>query len=114
MFLQTGWSWTLSQKSLSLKFEKNNIKEPDKPTVWTILRFRETPTTSSINQLCGSDAQSFLTLCDPMDCSPPGSSVHGILQARVLEWVAISFSKEAPHARGQTHLSCIGKWVLYH
>ena len=44
----------------------------------------------------GSDievAQSCLTLCDPMDCSPPGSSVHGILQARVLEWVVISFSR---------------------
>ena len=38
-------------------------------------------------------AQSFLTLCDPMDCSPPGSSVHGILQARVQEWVAILFSR---------------------
>ena len=37
-------------------------------------------------------AQSCLTLCDPMDCSPPGSSVHGFLQARVLEWVAISSS----------------------
>ena len=36
--------------------------------------------------------QSCPTLCDPMDCSPPGSSVHGILQARILEWVAISFS----------------------
>ena len=36
--------------------------------------------------------QSCPTLCDPMDCSPPSSSVHGILQARVLEWVAISFS----------------------
>ena len=35
--------------------------------------------------------QSRLTLCDPVDCSPPGSSVHGILQARILEWVAISF-----------------------
>ena len=34
-----------------------------------------------------------MSLCDPMDCSPPGSSVHGILQARILEWVAISFSK---------------------
>ena len=33
--------------------------------------------------------QSCLTLCDPMDCSPPGSSVHGILQARILEWVAM-------------------------
>ena len=37
--------------------------------------------------------QSCLTLCDPMDCSPPGSSVHGILQARLLEWVAISSSR---------------------
>ena len=36
-----------------------------------------------------SDVQSCLTLCDPMDCSVPGSSVHGILQARILEWVAV-------------------------
>ena len=39
-------------------------------------------------------AQSCLTLCDPMDCSLLGSSVHGILQARILEWVAISFSSQ--------------------
>ena len=38
-------------------------------------------------------AQSYWTLCDPMDCSPPGSPVHGILQARILEWVAIHFSR---------------------
>ena len=37
--------------------------------------------------------QSHPTLCDPMDCSPPGSSIHGIFQARVLEWVAIPFSR---------------------
>ena len=37
-------------------------------------------------------AQSCLTLCDPLDCSPPGSSIHGIFKARVLEWVAITFS----------------------
>ena len=41
-------------------------------------------------------AQSYLALCDPMDCSPPGSSVHGILQARVLEWGAIAFSDVHP------------------
>ena len=40
-----------------------------------------------------SVAQSCLTLCDPMDCSPQGSSAHGILQARILEWVAIPFSR---------------------
>ena len=36
---------------------------------------------------------SCLTLCDPVDCSPPGSSVHGVLQARILEWVAMLFSR---------------------
>ena len=42
---------------------------------------------------CESEvAQSCLTLSDPMDCSPPGSSIHGIFQARVLEWVATAFS----------------------
>ena len=41
-------------------------------------------------------AQSCLTLCNTMDWSPPGSSIHGILQARILEWVAISFSRDLP------------------
>ena len=45
-----------------------------------------------VTQLC-------LTLCNPMDCSPPGSSVHGILQARILEWVAISFSRGSSRPR---------------
>ena len=40
-------------------------------------------------------AQSCPTLCDPVDCSPPGSSVHDILQARILEWVAMPFSRES-------------------
>ena len=44
--------------------------------------------------MCAKKFQSCLTLCNPMDCSPPGSSVRGILQARTLEWVAISFSRE--------------------
>ena len=52
-------------------------------------------------------AQLFLTLCNPMDCSPPGSSVHGILQARTLEWVAIPFSRGSSQPRDQTHFSCI-------
>ena len=47
------------------------------------------------------------TLCDPMDCSLPGSSIHGILQARVLEWVAISFSRGSSWPRDRTQVSCI-------
>ena len=52
-------------------------------------------------------AQSRPTLCDPMDCSLPGSCLHGILQARVLEWVAISFSRGSSWPRHQTRVSWI-------
>ena len=62
--------------------------------------------------LCVLVAQSCLTLCDPMDCNPPGSSVHGISQAKVLEWVAISYSKRSSWPRGQTQVSCIGRRIL--
>ena len=54
-------------------------------------------------------AQSCPTLCDPMDCSLPGSMVHGIFQARVLEWVAICFSGRSSPPRDWTWVSCIGE-----
>ena len=57
------------------------------------------------------------TLCNPMDCSPPGSSVHGILQARILEWVAMPSSRGYSQPRDQTQVSCIScidRWVFYH
>ena len=63
---------------------------------------------------CYLVAKSCPTLCDPMDCSPPGSSVHGILQARILEWVAISFSRGSSWSKDWTHVSCIGRQILYH
>ena len=53
-----------------------------------------------------SVTQSCLTFCHPMDCSPPGSSVHRISQARILEWVAISF-RGSSRPRDRTHISCI-------
>ena len=51
-----------------------------------------------------------VTLCDPVDCSLPGSSVHGILQARILEWVAIAFSRGSSRPRDQTQVSRIAGW----
>ena len=66
---------------------------------------------------CAKLLQSCLTLCKPMDCSPPGSCVHGTLQARILEWVAISFSRGYSPPRDRTCVSCIGRWIilpLYH
>ena len=52
-------------------------------------------------------AQSCPTLSDPMDCSLPGSSAHGIFQAIVLEWIAISFSRGSSQPRARTQVSCI-------
>ena len=53
-------------------------------------------------------------LCNPMACSLSASSVHGILQARMLEWVSISFSRRSPQPKDWTQISCIGRWVLYY
>ena len=61
-----------------------------------MLRFRE----SKVTQSCP-------TLCDPMDCSLPGSSIHGIFQARILEWIAISFSRRSFWPRDWTQVPCI-------
>ena len=64
--------------------------------------------------VCGC---SCLSLWDPMDCSPRASSVHGILQARILEWFAISFSRGSSWPRDQTWVSCIScihRQILYH
>ena len=63
--------------------------------------------TMLVTQLCP-------TLCNPMHCSPPGLSVHGIFQARILQWGAISSSRASSRPRDQTRVSCIGRWVLYH
>ena len=79
------------------------------------LQFRRVSFTSHVSSMCEySVTQSCPTLCDPMDCSPLGSSVHGISQARILEWVAISFSRGYSQPRDRTHISCIGRWILYH
>ena len=56
-------------------------------------------------------------LLGPIDCSPPGSSIHGISEARILEWVAISFPRGTSQSRVQAHITCVsstGRWVLYH
>ena len=58
--------------------------------------------------------QSCPTLYNSMDCSLPGSSVHEISQARILEWFAISFSRGSSLPRDWTHVSCIGRQILYH
>ena len=71
------------------------------PVLWPLLSF--------LLQQCP-------TLCDSVDCSPPSSSVHGILQARILEWVAMTSSRGSSWPRDQTcasYISCLGRQVLY-
>ena len=65
------------------------------------------PPTRSSQSMWSEASQSCPTLCNPLDCSPPGSSVHGILQPRTLEWVAISFSRGSSQPRDQTQVFCI-------
>ena len=77
------------------KKKKNNRK-----SLGSKARQRKKEKESEVSQSC-------LTLCDPMDCSLPGSSVHEIFQARILEWVAISFSRGSSRPRDQTWVSHI-------
>ena len=63
---------------------------------------------------CCLVTRSCLTLCHPMDCSLPDSSVHAISQVRILEWVAILSSRESSWPRIQTHISCINRKIVYH
>ena len=58
-------------------------------------------------ELNWTDAQLYPTLCDPMDCSPPGSSVHGISQARMLQWVTVPFSQGSSQHKNRTHVSFV-------
>ena len=64
--------------------------------------------------LCCSVAKLCLTLCRSMDCSIPGSSVHGISQTRILEWVVISSSRGSFRPRDQTRASFTDRQILYH
>ena len=74
--------------------------------LWSTQSFKKW---SEVAQLCP-------TLCDSMDYSLPGSSNHGIFQARILEWVSISFSKRSSRPRDWTHVSwvsCIDRWIFF-
>ena len=67
--------------------------------------------------MCTQSLGGVKLFCDPMDCSPLGSSVHGIFPARIQEWVAISSSRGSSQPRDWTCVSCvsyIGTWILYH
>ena len=94
--------------SLSLLFLVSSIRKPSGFLKCEVIIAKSFHVWAKSPQTCP-------TLCDPMDYSLPGSSVQGILQARILEWVAISSSRGSSQPRDQTYISyvsCIGRWIL--
>ena len=91
----TKTQWSQTNKEISIFSKGGSLSGGKELTPWDL--------PGKVSEV----AQSCLTLCDPMDCSLPGSSVHVIFQARVLEWVAISFTRGSSHPRGWTWVSCI-------
>ena len=107
--------WTVAcQAPLSMEFSRQEYwSELPFPSPFQTLVCIQIKWLAYLLALC----QSCPTLRDPMGCSPPGSSVLGILPARILEWVAISNSRESSQPRDWAHVSwvsCIGRWALYH
>ena len=92
---------------------KFKLATPHQP----LKKWRYDLTAAAAAAAAATSLQLCLTLCNPIDGSPPGSSIPRILQARILEWVAISFSRGSSQPRDRTHISgvsCIGRWLLYH
>ena len=87
--LRPNWNWLLKSGWMPLS-------KAEKTSTWVI---------STYMCVCTKSLQLCLTLCDPMDRSPPGSSIHGILQARILEWVAMSSSRGSSWPRDGAHVS---------
>ena len=107
--MPVAWSAWLSILTCPNPLAKNSL--------YVLINIWQCPLKGATACVRDKSLQSCLTLCDRMDRSPPGSSVHGILQARILEWVAISSSRGSSPARDWIrvfYVSCIGRQVLYH
>ena len=109
----TGWNWSLPFPTCGTWSKLFNFAKPQFPKskLYDMMtNWGDNKSQCIIQCMCVcmcSFFQSCLTLCDPMDCSPQGFSIHGIFQARILEWVAISSYRESSWARDQTCISCI-------
>ena len=89
----------------SLKYYKEDQKLAMFSMIYSNLYLTDTVPWSVCMYVCAQLLQSCPTLCNPIHCSPPGSSVHGILQTRILEWVAMPSSRGSSQLRDRTHVS---------
>ena len=106
-----------SQTWLSDWIELNWTETPNEPCfiLWHLESCTGIFPSKALTSVCAC-VQSCPTLCDPVDYGPSGSFIHGILQARTLEWVSISSSRRSSWPGDQTHISCIsciGRRILY-
>ena len=104
------WLWGISKVCLQNKYLLR-----EKFTGETDSTLNSHSLSPSLTHTCVQSRFSWVQLCDHTDCSPPSSSAHGILQARILEWVAMPFSRGSSQPRNRTHVfyvSCIGRCHL--
>ena len=95
-----SYIWITNFGNIWQFFLRKRISHSPTPQSWKVKL-------SSISQHCAQSLQSCPTLCSPMDCSLSGSSVHGIFQARILEWVAMPSSRGSSQPRDWTSVSCV-------
>ena len=113
-WVKTIMTWICSKKVNHQRFQSFEREEIGYGFLNKGKEYIYTHTHTYIHTHKGTCAQSCPTLCDPMDCSPPRSSVYGIILAGTLEWVAISSSRGSLWPRDWTRVSCIGRQILYH
>ena len=119
--MQETWIWSLGwEDPLEKRKAHTSVFWPwEIHGLYSLLGHKELDSTEWLSlsltfmiTMCAKSLQSCPTLCHPMNCSPPGSSFHGVLQARVLEWVAVPSSRGSSPPRDQTcisYVSCIGR-----
>ena len=116
IFIWKNWCWSWNSNTLTTWCEE--LTHLKRPWCWERLKAGEEGADRgwdgwmvSLTQwtcvCCVLVVQSCVTFCDPVDYSPPGFSVHGILQVRILKWVAISFSMGSSQPRDRTWVSCL-------
>ena len=105
-----SWHWSTERAQFFSTTLNHTSKTKASKVDW--IGLRSFALSIILTHVCAKSLQSCLTLCDPMDCSLPGSSVLGILQIRMLKWFAIPSYRGSSQSRDQTQISCIAGGLL--